>query len=358
MAIAPVRRPILDRTTRFPWYAGLKYLGEIWEELGTRPPILDEDLRGFLRRELTHRQNRVEFCPAPALRGQEVTVWCLDGRFMYSALCSELGTGPIRREQGGGLVDREYERAWLHVEARVPEGWRHLGLLPARDERGFVTYPCTPGEEFVTWVDGAELLTAWRVGTEEPYRDQPPWALRVIERVVLTQGRPLDVWCDRLRRERDASRDAEQRGWLRDVLLQSIGQLAAHSRTREEWVDDVADIPADWDVEIPEIVQRTDSPPTAGRWVTVAEPLSPFARSMQHPELALAIWARARARVARFLLTVPREAVIAINGDAVYTTQAPAAPETGRAGEFRPKGQPRRMRCPESLPELQEAFRV
>lgn len=60
-----------------------------------------------------------------------------------------------------------------------------------------------------------------------------------------------------------------------------------------------------------------------------------------HPEWSAAIWSRVHIRVAKALLSVPREAVVAVRGDAIYLTdRAPEIDEQddGAVGRLRVKG--------------------
>ncbi len=325
-----------------PATSGLNYLDRLWEERHDRPPVLEDDLREFLLENVTHGQHRRELLWGPRCRPESLPgLYYLDGRLFYSALMGELGQGPITRDRG--TVFLEYKRAIYRVTARIPRDWAHVGILPVRDEAGFTRYPCRPREVIVdTWVDGAELMNAYRAG----------WTVWICERLIFTPGRPLDVWCDRLVRQWSAARDKpEHRGWLRDVLLQSVGAMASRGRLREVRLPRGAAMP-------PDVVRRWIDPEEDQVVCEVRDALTPLRSRMRHPELAVGIWARARARMTRHLLSMPRDQVVAVDGDALFTTAMPSlAEETGRVGEMRLKD--RRsgpLEAPTSLDDLRAVF--
>lgn len=297
-----------------PATSGLHYLDQIWEERHDRPPVLEEDTREFLLAELTHGQHRRELlpqeggAPLPALH-------YFDGRLFYGALCSELGQGPITRDRGTTFLG--YQRAVYRVSFRIPKTWAHVGILPVRDEAGFTVYPCRPGQVVSdTWVDGAELMVAVDAG----------WTVWICERLIFTAGEPLDVWCDRLVRQWSKARgNDEQQGWLRSVLLQSIGAFASRGRLREVHGTPPAGA-----------IQRINPETLEVGWWVREDP-TPLRARMRHPELAVGVWARARARMTRRMLSLPRDQVVAVDGDALYLTGMPDVKETGRVGELRLK---------------------
>lgn len=332
--------PRLSRLSS-PATSGLHYLDQLWEARGERPMVLDDDTREFLLEKLTHGQHRRELLigadaqPLPALH-------YLDGRLFYSALCSELGQGPLVRDRGDRFL--EHQRAAYRVTVRIPKDWAHVGIIPVRDEAGFTRYPSKPGRIINdTWVDGCELMHAYRAG----------WTVWICERLIWSKGKPLDVWCDRLVRMWSQARgDDERRTWLRDVLLQSIGAMASRGRLRE--------------VRLPRGTPLPDGLHPVRRWIDpdanevvceVRDELSPLRARMRHPELAVGIWARARARMTRHLLSLPRDQVVAVDGDALYLTGMPDWIDSGRTGELRLKD--RRsgpLEIPDTIDDLRAIF--
>src|SRR5437870_1138919 len=67
---------------------------------------------------------------------------------------------------------------------------------------------------------------------------------------------------------------------------------------------------------------------------------APWSRGgpLSHPEWSAAIWARCRYRLAKALLSVPRDTLLGCCVDALYLTTDPGWEETGKVGEFRVKG--------------------
>ena len=137
----------------------------------------------------------------------------VDGRFMYAAVCSELGVGPGERLNRAATADllREnpYARARIHVSFTVPQDWNHIGIFGVRHEsvREGWYWPNRPGATGHTWIDAAEWHVAQRFG----------WQVDPIESVVfntrtpaardrnrLTAARPLDTWQARLTEARAA----------------------------------------------------------------------------------------------------------------------------------------------------------
>ncbi|HEV3129608.1 MAG TPA: hypothetical protein VGY32_11530 [Solirubrobacteraceae bacterium] len=324
---------------RSPATSGLHYLDQLWEERHERPPVLDDDTREFLLAELTHGQHRRELLTDGKVKTLPALHY-MDGRLFYGALMGELGQGPITRDRGTNFL--EHQRAVYRVTVRVPRDWAHVGLIPCRDEAGSTQYPHRPKTVISdTWVDGAELMNAYRAG----------WQVWICERIIFTSGKPLDVWCDRLVRQWSKARgNDEQRGWLRDVLLQSVGALASRGRLREVRLPRGAPLP-------PLVVRRWIDPDTAEVVCEVRDDLSPLRARMRHPELAVGIWARARARMTRHMLSLPRDQIIAVDGDAIYLTGMPNWVDKGRTGELRLKERREGpLSIPRSIEEVREVF--
>lgn len=296
----------------------------------------------------------------------------IDGRFMYSALGWGVGLGAhriTRDEAAMNIYDRggpgQYVSAWYNVRATVPADWHHVGLLPlqAEDSRDGWLYPNRPGASFETWASGAEVMIAVQNG----------WTVDPVEGIVFDKqalddpdrrGRAtpnvLDAWATKLNAARDAVQrrddlDPEVRqavaGALRAMLLQGIGNFAKRLRGQDVTVTNPLDIPADF----------VDTAEQFGdRWVyhVPGREFTERERGYYHPELALQVWGRARARMLQSpapreykgprpgMLSMDPSTILGVRGDAVYTSVVPgwALPladggaDDGKNGRLRIKG--------------------
>lgn len=298
----------------------------------------------------------------PDQNGKIPAFYYVDGRFMYSACCRELGiagrriTGEKARELLFFSERGRYERARYKVTARVPDDWTHIGVLPAKKEGTKKWhYPNRPGATFTTWADSAEVDLALNLG----------WHIEPIEGVLFTKARVMDTFADRIKRARAAiaeDRDLEPlvkqavSAALRQIMVSGIGNLAPRPRTIEKNARTLREVPLEYRHEA---VQH-------GKhfvWNEVAERDTTASNGWYWPELSVQVWGRSRARVLRTpmaksirggALAVPPETLIGINGDAIYTTALPpwALPEHAGGGD---DGQPGRLRIQGGLPRPQNA---
>jgi len=288
----------------------------------------------------------------------------VDGRFMYAAVCSELGVGPGERLNRAATADllREnpYARARIHVSFTVPQDWNHIGIFGVRHEnvREGWYWPNRPGATGHTWIDAAEWHVAQRFG----------WQVDPIESVVfntrtpaardrnrLTAARPLDTWQARLTEARAAvAADAMMSetiktavtAALRSILINTVGNFASRGRDQTHVTFDPKEIPAD----AADVNQRGKAFiwTEKARWNSQAE-------RYYHPELAMQVWGRARARMLSGpmaggqyggALHVPAQTLLGVRGDAIYTTQIPqwslpverGGADDGRVGRMRLQG--------------------
>ena len=253
----------------------------------------------------------------------------VDGRFMYAALGRELGVGPgirYNRAQAYELLTSDpYARARYEVRFTVPSDWAHVGILPVRHENvsdGWY-YPNRPGAVGVTWADASEVAVALRAG----------WGIDPLQAVVFNKARPLDTFMDRMNRARErvlenpdmppllkrAVSDA-----LRSILIQAIGNFASRGRTKVRTATSAFEIPP----------QYQASAERRGDVFTYRVPSERRPdNGLYHPEVAVQLWGRGRARVLsaptahdKFgggALAVPGHTLVGINGDALYTTELP-----------------------------------
>jgi hypothetical protein len=257
----------------------------------------------------------------------------LDARVAYGACTRELGTGPATldtvRELPLDARGRLMARGRLRVRVTVPPGWDHVGLLARVPGPSPTEYP-TAGS-FETWADVAECAIALEAG----------WRLDVLERLLLTQAKPLDLWRDRLERIwRELAADVEldpivaelARGAIRRLVIFGIGGFAQREQTVIDYYADPADVP-------PGVA--FDEAPDGPGWITrrrvAADP------RWAYPELAGQIWARARARLLKApggagALALPGRDVIAFRTDSIYTVADPRWADDGAWGRYRLKG--------------------
>lgn len=289
----------------------------------------------------------------------------VDGRFMYAALCRELGTGPGRRLRGPETVDLmrddPYLRARILIRFTVPHNWNHVGIFAVQHHTASAGwyYPNRPGAVGETWADTAEIHVAQKHG----------WLVEPIESVVFTQKmpskdgsklvatRPLDTFAARITRAREWVTNDEEMppkiqaavaAALRAILLQAIGGFASRGRGRTVVTENPLEVPP----------QFLGTVKRQGKLYVYKVPTQLQGNQLAYyrPELAVQVWARGRARVldaptaipgvSGGALSVAPETLLGINGDAIYTTEIPrwALPtengggDDGRTGRLRMQG--------------------
>lgn len=297
----------------------------------------------------------------------------IDGRFMYASLCNRLGTGPgirLKRDQAADLLrEQPYARARYLVKFTVPPGWNNVGIFGVqhRDTTRGWYYPNRPGATGLAWADAAEVFVAekfgWMVDPQEAvlFNDQMPAERKRFHAGdakasrSMTAAKPLDTWARLLQQARQmVSTDpglppylkASVGGALRAILIQTIGKFASRGRGMTTVVYDPKEVPP----------QYMQSLKRHGKAFTyhVPQALSSAQSAFYHPELAVQVWGRGRAKVlyntsndmACGALTLPGGSILGINGDAIYTSQLPtwALPteqggaDDGRAGRLRLQG--------------------
>lgn len=286
----------------------------------------------------------------------------VDGRFMYSAVCRELGIGGRRLtgDEARQLLffnpRGRYARARYHVTATVPADWSHIGLLPAKHPEMMTWhYPNRPGAQLTTWADAAEIDIALNAG----------WNIEPHEAILFHTARPLDTFAERIRRGRELIAGnvdldpAVQRAvmiGLRQILIAGIGNLASRGRAVEHSAATLREVPERY---------RHEAVQHGRRWIwTEPAEVNTASNGWYWPELSIQVWGRARARVLSAptgvsklragALHVPAHTLMGINGDALYTTELPewSLPVALGGGD---DGQPGRLRLQGGLPRPQTA---
>lgn len=267
----------------------------------------------------TSCQHRIELLPGT---GEIPALHYYDGRAMYLGCCGYAATagGRYRRVEGEDI--RPDERGRARVAFDAPPGWDHLGLLAVKRADGEGWEWPLAGE---TWADLCEIRLARQMG----------WEVEVLEKITWPESAPLKLWADRLSRLylHAAERDPVLARCYRSIVLHAIGRL--HN---VGWRDERSVVPVDDPRATFEAVEAID-----GQEAHIVERVQ-FGKlpHYSHPEWSAAIWSICHVRVAQALLSVPREWVVGVRGDAIYL-KYPAPDDgpwrdDGKCGRIRLKG--------------------
>jgi hypothetical protein len=328
----------------------------LWESLprGVEFPSLDDDLATLIR--ANSPQHRIERLFSGCEYDDAVLPVCVqyDGRWMYAAMCG-LDRFPIGQpKRVGGFV--EYQPGIYLVTIRIPDDWKHVGLIPARygDGGGWV-WPDKPGYRFCTWAFEPELTLALKHGWEiMDVQDGYAFFIEKDGEWIPGKGRPLAHWSNKLIEMRENLQNLEKNFYpavgkencyrfaaaaVRQILNHTIGAMHRNDFEREMFVSD--DDFRQWRREHPDLAEsetRTPEKVPGGYLVpTFVKDTSQFAIFMPHWSATL--YSLARARVAEWALRCDPSTLVKINGDAIYSTVA--QPELDKLDTQR-LGQPRR----------------
>lgn len=309
-------------------------------------PVLSDELRQLIH--ATSGQGRRELVRHEPVTLGMVTQW--DMRLAYASLAWGMPVGAptmVTRGQWDALTDEDQDKLsqrrgrWL-VQATVPPGWDHVGILPYLGPEGWA-WPSKPGTSFRSWCSGSELCLAREHG----------WRVDVLEGFHFAEGKPLNAWRDALLaiHGRASAPDWHPdvapaaplvRAAVRMMLLGTIGAFASRSRATTHTAPEGAPLPAD--AQVREV---------AGQYVwQTAGVRSEWTERMSHPEWAAEIWARCRtrlleapavgeARVRTGALHVPPGTVIGFRTDGLTLAGDPEWPDDGAVGRFRLTGRAR-----------------
>jgi hypothetical protein len=316
-------------------------------------PVLSEELRGLLH--ATAGQGRTELITPPHVPEQLPALVEYDRTFAYAKHTWKSAVGTPQRITAARFAswnEKEQTKAlygcghW-HIRVTVPQGWNHVGLLPAPapGDRAW-HYPAAPGTTFTTWAGGPEIHTA----LTNPLM---PWRIEILDGILWDDGKPLDDWSKKLKEawaslaaQAQLHGDPDQRTAahlasraVRALLLYGIGSFAQRPRlvtgTTPRTME--RDVPAD-----AEIIAFTDEQ------ITWQRPTG-FSRDPNaHPEWAAGIWSAARAALLTQrhrddnthvgALHTPPGTVVAFRTDALYLTQLHDWPYHGQPGDYLLKG--------------------
>ncbi|MFE2693662.1 Mucin-19 [Streptomyces mirabilis] len=333
-------------------------------------PVMSQEIRGLLH--ATAGQGRTELISPPRMPAQVPGWFEWDRTFAYAKHCWTSGVGVPRRMTAAAfaaLPEKEqanalYAPSHWQVRVTIPDGWKHVGLLPAPapGERAW-HYPHEAGRTFTTWAGGAELNVALR-------NPLMPWRIEILDGLVWEKGDALKGWSTKLKdawahlqrwstshadeRMRHAYRLASRA--VRSILLYGIGTFAQRPRitTGSLELGTGGEVP-----EIPEGAQLTGITDTHATW----QRHGGFARDpFAHPEWAAGVWSAARAallsthqsvvldrdeqtgkvKVGRGVpagaLHLPAGSILAFRTDAIYSTVRPDWPYSGQPGDYLLKG--------------------
>ena len=331
-------------------------------------PVMSEEIRGLLH--ATAGQGRTELLAPPRVPDKLPQLTELDRTFAYAKHTWASGVGIPRRITAAAFAamsEKEQTNALFapshwQVRVTVPDGWEHVGLLPAPapGERAW-HYPNQPRRTFTTWAGGAEINLALR-------NHLMPWRIEILDGLLWESGTPLREWASRLKdawsslralaelhgdeRQRTAARLASRA--VRSILLFGIGGFAQRPRTT------TGTVPVGREDLVPAGAQIIGADGEHITWQRQAG----FARDpYAHPEWAAGVWSAARAALLSQrmreddvhvgALHLPAGSIVAFRTDAIYTTATPDWPYHGQPGDYLIKGH---LPGPVAAPTTEEEF--
>lgn len=346
-----------------PWQESLKGQGS-----SKRPPHyamdhVDDDLGQLIQNN--DPQHRIEIYTGqgrcgcgdclPLVEDTAEMLAYADGRFMYQGIIHDtIGAAPLKpltAAEATALFDssKGWAPARYRIRYTIPEVWKqppgdsaegeptvHVGLFPCKiqfdDGEWRWHWPNRPGSTHEAWADAAELRLARQWWPDDAVEIVEGIAYTEVnsmgavanlfgqlqkavdELKVTSQGKPVDA-SEQLK--------AVMQAGVRNLLLVGIGSLARRRWSRNVIVESPGHFPAGTEFERNENGTYTFQEPTA---------ITSWDRDTWHPEIAARIWGAARAEVLQTrqarkhgvghhgALSIPASELIAIQGDAIYTT--------------------------------------
>ena len=283
---------------------------------GLELPPLPTELRERIQHNSPQGRNEVLTAPDGPNAGIDTldSLVCYDAKFMYAACISHVPAGPYVHLHDGMAHENFHLDPWVvgfyRVFATVPEDWHHIGLLPTWEpEEQKTLYPWQPGQDFESWCTGAELQLAADNG----------WDFTITEAIIWPDAQklnPLRTWHDKLLKCREWA-EAEKHPLLatalRHILIDALGALARRS------VPEHHVTPLDQISTIPHSAYNRDEKPWGIEW-DIDRTLAGWAARFQHPEIPAMVWGRARARLAKFGLSLPVDMLVLARTDAWWVT--------------------------------------
>jgi hypothetical protein len=324
-------------------------------------PLLPQNIRDIIH--ATSGQGRVELCTQEDIK-KISELYYYDGVFTYAGLTWGLSTELETHDQENiyaGKVPARYR-----IRYTVPIDWQQIGLFmtPKGNEAWFYPGDKHQGQTFETWADGAELDVL-----KVPYGDvetgMKAWNITILERIVFKAEKdaiakkPLDSTIKKLvtmreQVEKDARLDTSRaslyklvRGMIRNIVLHGIG--AFHRNKRDITVILRKDEPA------PDTLNAAPKELGDDLYIySIPGKIDAYSEQFDHPEWSALVWARCRARMAKWALSLPRESIIAIRTDAIATTQeVPEWKSSEKVGTLREKWNiHKQLKAPHTYEEL------
>ncbi|WBP92040.1 hypothetical protein [Kitasatospora cathayae] len=332
-------------------------------------PVLSEELRGLLH--ATGGQGRTELILPPRVPEQLPALVEYDRTFAYAKHLWKSPVGTPRRITAAAfaaMTEQEQTKALMscshwNVRVTVPQGWNHVGLLPApvTGDRAWV-YPSEPGATFTTWAGGAEVHLALS-------NHLAPWKVEILGGLLFEDGKPLDEWGKRLKsawadltnlsklhgdeRQRTAAYLASRA--VRSVLLFGLGGFAQRPRLVSGTTPVGEALPAGV-----EILGQDGEVVTWQRQAGFSR--DPYA----HPEWAAYVWSGARAALLDMKYRQGKEVigyagalhakpgtVVYFGTDGIALTERQPWPYRGEPGDYLLKGH---LTGPVEHPTSQEQY--
>ncbi len=332
-------------------------------------PVLSEELRALLH--ATGGQGRTELLLPPRVPQQLPALVEYDRTFAYAKHLWKSPVGVPRRITAhafAAMTEAEQTKALMscshwNIKVTVPQGWNHVGLLPApvTGDRAWI-YPSQPGATFTTWAGGAEVHLALA-------NHIAPWRIEILGGLLFEDGKPLDEWGKRLRaawadltnlsrahgdeRQRQAAHLASRA--VRAVLLFGLGGFAQRPRLVSGTTPLGEALPAGV-----EILGQDDTVVTWQRQAGFSR--DPYA----HPEWAAYVWSGARAALLHTQYRQGKEivgtagalharpgTVVYFGTDGIALTERRPWPYRGEVGDYLLKGH---LTGPVEHPTSQEQY--
>lgn len=278
------------------------------------PEAVSRMLHGYC--SLPHRIERINSLPKQWYE--------YDARVAYLAYCRNVPAyfrdSFIHDKQSEYVLHRQ---GWYLCRVQVPADWQSIGLVPgghAKDgNQPTYVYPKQGAFIHLLHCSEVELMR------------QHGWQFDIIERILFAQSKhpgsdPLRAWATRLKEGIEAAELLANAGletdahWqlfrvaLRAIALRTIGQFNFNGQADERYKKDALG----WSTE-------------------GVKPTSGYLQRFHHPEWFSTITARERVQVTKIALQAPKEALVAIKADAVFTTTKLSLEDTGKVGSYRLK---------------------
>jgi hypothetical protein len=289
-------------------------------------------------------QGRLEYvAPQAHIAGKDYPrLYVIDARWMYASCVRDLPTGPCVHDDEPTYTPKV--PGFYRVTFQAPANWRYpFGLLPVWDAEAEKTrWPTDAARWYEGWCGEPELRVAAACDWPFAVRERIYWPSPV-------RPDPVRGWVDRLvaSREEVQGQPAAYGGFvsarlvagaIRNLLVGAVGGWHRRAGIDEQQTPHELrhTIPAEaFDLRPLPSVRA----PLVWRWKQHT-PLSPDLAAFEHPEWAVSVWSRSRAREAAAAIKYTDQhwgAIAALRSDSLVVTAPPDWPDDGKPGTFRPK---------------------